>query len=100
MGGFAVQRRGEPRLTFDVDRNLLMGFGQNEPLIDGLLRPYGGRIADAPRFALRHRVVLPATEDGVGASRMVDIRDAAGVAIWHHEDLDCGNIAGVRVLTV
>jgi hypothetical protein len=58
IGGLAVQRWGEPRLTLDVDCTLLTGFGQEARYIDELLAAYTGRI-DGPReFALAHRVLL------------------------------------------
>jgi hypothetical protein len=58
IGGLAVQRWGEPRLTLDVDCTLLTGFGQEERYIDELLTAFVGRV-DHPRdFALAHRVLL------------------------------------------
>ena len=58
IGGLAVQRWGEPRLTVDVDLTLLTGFGGEEAYVDELLAHFAGRLADARAFALRHRVVL------------------------------------------
>ena len=72
IGGLAVQRWGEPRLTRDVDLSLLTGFGQEERFIQKLVERYEPRIAEAQAFALRNRVLLLA-EDGVG----VDIALAA-----------------------
>ena len=66
IGGLAVQRWGEPRVTRDVDLSLLTGFGGEAAYIDVLLGEYGGRIGDAREFALRNRVLLLATPDGVG----------------------------------
>ena len=58
IGGLAVQRWGEPRLTLDVDCTLLTGFGQEERYVDELLTAFVGRV-DHPRdFALAHRVLL------------------------------------------
>jgi hypothetical protein len=58
IGGLAVQRWGEPRLTLDVDCTLLTGFGQEAGYVDELLGAFSGRV-DAPReFALAHRVLL------------------------------------------
>ena len=34
IGGIALQRWGEPRLTRDVDVSLLTGFGKEEPFVD------------------------------------------------------------------
>jgi hypothetical protein len=66
IGGIAVQRWGEPRLTEDVDLTLLTGFGHEEPYIDALLARYPARIESPRDFALAHRVVLLKTDDGVG----------------------------------
>jgi Nucleotidyl transferase AbiEii toxin, Type IV TA system len=66
IGGIAVQRWGEPRLTRDVDLTLLAGFGGEDLFIDTLLHAYQGRIADAKEFARRHRVLLLGTQQGIG----------------------------------
>jgi len=66
IGGLAVQRWGEPRVTLDVDLTVLAGYGGEGRFIDVLLAAYPARIADAGEFARRHRVVLLRTTDGVG----------------------------------
>ena len=58
IGGLAVQRWGEPRLTRVVDVSLLTGFGTESVYIDALLALYQGRVTDAAAFALRTRVLL------------------------------------------
>jgi hypothetical protein len=58
IGGLAVQRWGEPRLTQDIDVTVISGFGSEEEFVDSLLSGFRGRIPDARAFALRHRVVL------------------------------------------
>jgi Nucleotidyl transferase AbiEii toxin, Type IV TA system len=58
IGGVAVQRWGEPRLTQDVDLTLLTGFGTEQTFVDALLERFAARRADAREFALRHRVLL------------------------------------------
>ena len=65
IGGVAVQRWGEPRLTQDVDLTLLAGFGSEEEFIDRLLGSFAARRSDARDFALRHRVLLLRTGTGV-----------------------------------
>lgn len=65
IGGLAVIRWGQPRATQDVDFSLLTGFGGEQEYIDRLLARFHGRRADARDFALRHRVVLARTADGV-----------------------------------
>jgi nucleotidyltransferase AbiEii toxin of type IV toxin-antitoxin system len=58
IGGIAVQRWGEPRLTVDVDLTLLTGFGREAAFADTLLGHFPGRIPDAREFSLRNRVLL------------------------------------------
>ena len=66
IGGLAVQRWGEPRITRDLDLSLLTGFGGEAPYIDTLLAAYSGRISDAHRFAEQYRVLLLTTPGGIG----------------------------------
>jgi hypothetical protein len=65
IGGVAVQRWGEPRLTQDVDLTLLTGFGAEESFIDPLLKDFVSRRPDARAFGLQHRVLLLQTTKGV-----------------------------------
>lgn len=65
IGGIAVQRWGEPRLTQDVDLTLLTGFGQEISYIEAVLRSFVGRVPDAREFALQHRVLLVRTSRGI-----------------------------------
>jgi hypothetical protein len=66
IGGLAVQRWGEPRVTLDVDITVMAGFGVEGAFIDALLAAYPARIKDARQFAHRYRVLLLRTPDGVG----------------------------------
>ena len=65
IGGVAVQRWGEPRLTQDVDLTLLTGFGNEEQFIDVLLGGFSARRDDAREFAALRRVLLLRTKSGV-----------------------------------
>jgi len=65
IGGIAVQRWGEPRLTEDADLTLLTGFGDEEPFVDELLAAFSPRRPDAREFALRYRVLLLSSRNGV-----------------------------------
>ena len=65
IGGLAVQRWGDPRQTRDVDLTLLTGLGGEQRFVDPLLARYAGRVPDARRFALEHRVLLVETADHV-----------------------------------
>jgi hypothetical protein len=66
IGGIAVQRWSQARVTRDVDITLLTGFGHEAPFIEALLAHYGPRIADAAQFALRSRVLLLNSPGGIG----------------------------------
>ena len=65
IGGVAVQRWGEPRLTADVDLTLLTGFGSESPFVDALLGSFEGRLSDAREFALANRTLLLLSSSGV-----------------------------------
>lgn len=65
IGGVAVQRWAEPRVTFDADLTLLTGFGSEESYLDSLLSGFKPRQADARSFALRNRVFLLSASNGV-----------------------------------
>jgi hypothetical protein len=65
IGGLAVQRWGEPRLTQDADLTVITGFGGEAPFVDALLARFEGRLADAREFALRNRVLLLRSSRGV-----------------------------------
>ena len=65
IGGLAVQRWGEPRLTQDADFTLLTGFGNEESHIDTLLGQFIPRYDDARSFALINRVLLLYAANGI-----------------------------------
>lgn len=65
IGGLAVVRWGEPRLTRDVDLTIMTGFGGEERIVDALLGRFDRRIPDARAFALRHRTLLIAASNTV-----------------------------------
>ena len=65
IGGLAVQRWGEPRLTRDADLTVLTGFGEEERFAEPLLERFPGRRPDALQFALVTRVLLLCTSNGV-----------------------------------
>lgn len=65
IGGIALQRWGEPRLTGDVDLTILTGFGREADYVEELCGRFEGRIPDAAEFALRSRVLLLQSERGV-----------------------------------
>ena len=58
IGGIAIQRWGEPRMTTDVDATVFAQIGSERPVISALLTRYQARIPDALDFALQARVLL------------------------------------------
>jgi hypothetical protein len=59
IGGLAVQRWGEVRLTVDADATVLTDWSRDEVVTDLLLgSTFLPRMADAREFALRNRVLL------------------------------------------
>ena len=67
IGGLAVQKWAEPRVTDDADLTLLTGFGGEEKFADALLGWLEPRRTDAREFALRHRVLLVRSPSGISA---------------------------------
>src|SRR5215469_15418146 len=66
IGGLALQRWGQPRLTRDVDVTLLTGFGRESDYIREIIAAgYSGRRPDAEQFALTRRVLLVNAPNGV-----------------------------------
>ncbi|MGH9114980.1 MAG: hypothetical protein ACRDWW_04035 [Acidimicrobiales bacterium] len=65
IGGLAVLRWGEPRLTHDLDLTVLTGFGGEELYVRDLFLSFEARIDDAAAFALRNRVVLMRSANGI-----------------------------------
>jgi hypothetical protein len=65
IGGLAVHRWGDPRVTQDADMTLLTGFGREEMFVDSLLGQFAGRSENAREFALSRRVLLVQHRSGV-----------------------------------
>lgn len=82
IGGIAIQRWSEPRLTKDMDLTLLTGFGKEQPFVDFLLQHFDSRISDAREFALTNRILLLRNEHGTG----IDI--ALGALPFEEEAVD------------
>jgi hypothetical protein len=66
IGGVALQRWGEPRFTADADLSVLVEPGGEQAAVDALLSRLAPRIDDPHGFALRTRVVLARSAEGVG----------------------------------
>lgn len=65
IGGLAVQRWGEPRLTQVVDLTLLTRFGEESTFVAPVLDQFKARRPDARDFALRYRVLLVESNNGI-----------------------------------
>jgi hypothetical protein len=53
------------RITQAIDLTLFTGLGREEHFVDGLLEHFVPRITDARAFAIRNRVLLLLTADGI-----------------------------------
>jgi hypothetical protein len=65
IGGIALQRWGQPRLTNDIDITVITGFGNELAYIDILLSAFSGRLPEAREFALENRVLLLQSSGGI-----------------------------------
>lgn len=65
IGGLAVARWGETRVTRDADLTLFVGFGDEAVYVDALLGLFPARMPGAREFALENRVLLLRTTGGV-----------------------------------
>lgn len=65
IGGIAVQRWGESRLTRDADLTVFTGIGDEPVHVDALLSRFSSRVADGREFALKHRVLLLRAANGI-----------------------------------
>jgi predicted nucleotidyltransferase len=65
IGGLALQHWGEQRVTRDVDLTLLTGFGDEARFVDPLLMRYRSRLPEGREFAIRNRVLLLLSGDGI-----------------------------------
>ena len=71
IGGIALQRWGEPRVTRDVDAMVFTNLEGEEHLIETLLKVFSPRREDAAQFAKLSRVLLlmdPVSEAGLDVS--------------------------------
>ena len=58
IGGIAIQRWGEPRLTQDVDVTLVVQFGSERQIAQEILKRYQSRVSNPIEFALQARILL------------------------------------------
>jgi len=67
IGGLALLCWGEPRFTQDIDLTLYTGFENEEKIIDQILSRFQSRIDDMHNFAIKNRVLLIQTANGIPA---------------------------------
>ena len=93
IGGLAVIRWGESRMTQDIDLSLFTGFGNERKYIEDILELFKSRISEPIDFALKNRVMLVFASNDVA----VDIT-CAGLpfesemierATFYDFDVDC-----------
>jgi hypothetical protein len=112
IGGLAVQRWGEPRTTHDADLTLLTGFGGEAAYVDALLARFAARRGDARDFALRYRVLLlrssngipldialgamPFEENSIARSSLWQVTDTARIRTCSAEDLVVHKVFAAR----
>lgn len=65
IGGLAVLRWGEPRMTGDLDVCLLCGLGNEEKYVHIILNNFKSRVTGAEQFALDIRILLLLTSQGI-----------------------------------
>jgi len=97
IGGLAVQRWGEPRLTADVDLTLLCPIGDEARAVDRLLERFSGRRSDARKFALANRVLLLKTESGISLGVALGALDFENRSVGRASDFNFG--PGLRLRT-
>jgi Nucleotidyltransferase of unknown function (DUF6036) len=83
IGGIAVQRWSQARVTRDIDITLLTGFGHESPFIETLLAHYEPRTPGAAQFALRSRVLLLNSSSGIGIDISLGALPFEHLAVQH-----------------
>ncbi len=98
IGGLALQRWGESRLTRDVDVVVLVDAEALHAFVDDALERFAPRIPDARAFGLRHRVLLVQTAEGVPVDISLGIPGYEEEALGRAQLLELPSGALVRVL--
>jgi hypothetical protein len=99
IGGVAVQRWGEPRLTIDIDLAILLPPGGEERPLREIAAAFPPRLKDGVAFALEHRV-LPIDVPGASpADLSLALPGFEEEAIVRAVDYDLGQGRAVRLCT-
>lgn len=99
IGGVAVQRWGEPRLTRDVDLTVLLPPGREEPMLREIVATFAPRLEDAVAFALEHRVLPVTTRDGGAVDISLGLPGYEEGAVARAVDYELGDGRVVRLCT-
>ncbi len=97
IGGVALQRWGQPRITLDVDLTLLAPLGSEAGTIDRVLGGFSARIPDARAFALKNRVILVQTAAGIPVDVALGALDFEHRCVERASEFDFG--AGLSLRT-
>lgn len=97
IGGIAVQRWGQPRLTRDVDVTILLPAGKEEPVLREILRSFPGRVEDALQFALVNRVLPVSIPGGSEADITLGLLGYEEDVVARAVDYDLGDGRVVRL---
>jgi hypothetical protein len=99
IGGLAVQRWGEPRLTIDVDLAILLPVGHEEQHLQEIAAAFPPRLPDAVAFAVEHRI-LPIEVPGASpADLSLALPGFEEEAIARAVDYEVGPARSVRLCT-
>lgn len=97
IGGFAVQRWGQPRFTRDVDVTILLPPGNEAAALREIVAAFPARIEDAVTFALEHRVLPVAVPGGSEADVSLGLPGYEEEVIARGVAYDLGGGRAVRV---
>ena len=97
IGGIAVQRWGQPRLTRDVDLTILLPRGAEEATLREIVAAFPARIQDAVAFALEHRVLPVNVPGGSEADISLGLPGYEEHVIGRSVPYDLGNGREVRL---
>ena len=83
IGGVAVQRWTDGRVTRDVDLTLLTGVGNEDAFIEPLLAHYAARNPNPAEFARRSRVLRLVSASGIGIGVSLGALPLEELAVRH-----------------
>jgi hypothetical protein len=99
IGGIAVQRWGEPRLTIDVDLAILLPPGREDQQLQEIAAAFPPRLPDAVAFAVEHRVMPIDVPGASPADLSLALPGFEEDAIARAVDYEVGPARSVRLCT-